>query len=86
MIIDLLKHTIVNVCKSVTYGMKKPDIRFFRTYLESVLEYRTTVLSKLGDTKKKDAKHILKYFSRNLGKDAFIDLPLKVQKVLRKLV
>gem|GEM_PF-4639385 len=47
MIIDILKHTIVNVCKSVTYGMKKPDKKFFRRYLESVLEYRTTVLSRL---------------------------------------
>ena len=84
--IDLLKHTIVNVCKSVTYGMKKPDKKFFRTYLESVLEYRTTVLSRLGDTKKTDAKYLLKYFSRNLWKDSFADLQDKVFGVLCKLV
>lgn len=84
--IDLLKHTIVNVSKSVTFGMKKPDKKFFRTYLESVLEYRTTVLSRLWDTGKTDAKYLLKYFSRNLGKDSFVDLPNKVFKVLCKLV
>lgn len=84
--IDLLKHTIVNVCKSVTFGMKKPDKKFFRTYLESVLEYRTTVLSRLGDTKKTDAKYLLKYFSRNLWKDSFADLQDKVFGVLCKLV
>ena len=84
--IDLLKHAIVNVCKSVTYGMAKPDRRFFRTCLESVLERRTTVLSGLGGTGKSDAKHVLKYFSRNLGKEAFVSLPNKVEKVLWKFV
>ena len=84
--IDLLKHAIVNVCKSVTFGMKKPDKKFFRTYLESVLEYRTTVLSRLGDTQETDAKCLLKYFSRNLGKDSFADLPSKIFEVLCKLV
>jgi len=83
---DLLKHTIVNTCKSLSYGMKKPDRKFFRTYLESVLEYRTTILSRLWDTKKREAKYLLKYFSRNLWKDSFKDLPDKVFKTLCKFV
>jgi hypothetical protein len=84
--IDILKHVIVNVCKSVTYGMKRPDRKFFRTYLDSMLEYRTTVLSQLGNTNRSDAKNLLKYFSRNLGKDSFSDLPDMVFAVLRKFV
>jgi hypothetical protein len=84
--IDILKHTIVNACKSVTHGMKKPDRKFFRACLESVLEHRTTVLSGLGKSGKLDSKHVLKYFSRNLGKDSFETLPDKTFKVLRKLV
>ncbi len=86
MVIDLLKHLIVNTCKSVTHGMKKPDRKFFRTLLESVLERRTTVLSNLGMSGKTDAKHVLKYFSRNLGKESFSNLPDKVFSVLRKFV
>jgi hypothetical protein len=82
--IDILKHVIVNVCKSVTYGMKKPDRKFFRIFLESTLEHRTTVLSNLGKSGKTDSKHILKYFSRNLGKDSLTDFPEKVFAVLRK--
>jgi hypothetical protein len=66
--------------------MKKPDRKFFRVYLESVLEYRTTVLSRLWDTGKTDTKYLLKYFSRNLWKDSFGDLPNKVLNVLCKLV
>jgi len=86
MVIDLLKHTVVNVCKSVTYGMKKPDRKFFRTYLESMLEYRTTVLSRLGDRKKVDACNLLKYFSRNLAKESFTCLQDRVFGVMRKFV
>lgn len=86
MVIDILKHTIVNVCKSVTYGMKKPEVKFFRTCLESILEHRTTVLSNLGKSGRLNSKHVLKYFSRNLGKDSFSNIPKKVEKVLRKFV
>ena len=86
MIIDILKHTIVNVCKSVTYGMKKPDKKFFRRYLESVLEYRTTVLSRLWDRNEEDACTILSYFTRNLGKEVFFDLPAKVSSILFRFI
>jgi hypothetical protein len=51
-----------------------------------MLEYRTTVLSRLGNTDRSDAKNLLKYFSRNLGKDSFSDLPDMVFAVLRKFV
>ena len=80
--IDILKHAIVNVCKSVTYGMKKPDKKFFRHSLESLLEYRTTVLSHLGDTTEKDASHILAYFSYHLGKPVFRNLATKIFVIL----
>jgi hypothetical protein len=45
--IDILKHTIINTIKSVSYGMKKPEKKFFRTILENMLEYKTTVLTKM---------------------------------------
>lgn len=61
-------------------------MKFFRTCLESVLEHRTTVLSNLGASEKTDSKQVLKYFSRNLGKDSFENLPDKTFKVLRKLI
>jgi hypothetical protein len=84
--IDILKHVIVNVCKSVTFGMKKPDKKFFRRSLESILEYRTTVLSHLGDTTKNDASHILAYFSYHLGKIAFRHISEKVFVVVSRFV
>lgn len=84
--IDILKHTVVNVSKSVTYGMKKPDKKFFECIFESVLEYRTTVLSTLGDTKQKKAKDLLKYFSRGLGREGMRNLPEKVCKVLVRFI
>ena len=65
--------------------MKKPDRNFFRRYLESTLEYRTTILSRLGNTLQTDAKYLLKYFSRNLWKGSFVDLPSKVFSILCKL-
>jgi len=84
--IDILKHTIVNVCKSVTFGMKKPDKKFFRHSLESLLEYRTTVLSHLGDTTEKDVSHILAYFSYHLGKPVFRNLATKIFVILLRFV
>ena len=35
--IDILKHTIVNIVKSVSFWMKKPEKKFFRTILENML-------------------------------------------------
>ena len=56
--IDILTHTIINTVKSVAFWMKKPDIKFFKTTLENMLEYRTTVLSQLWNTDKKSAKEL----------------------------
>lgn len=84
--IDILKHTIVNVCKSITYGMTKPDKKFFECIFQSMLQYRTPVLSNLGDTKQKKAKDLLKYFSRGLARVGMKDLSVKVEKVLIRFV
>jgi Transposase DDE domain len=84
--IDFLSHTFVNTCKSLSYGMKKPDRKFVRTFLWSMLEYRTPVLSRLWDVNKMNACHILKYFSRNLGKTAFKCLPERIFNVLVKFI
>lgn len=84
--IDILKHTIVNVCKSITYGMKKPDKKFFRTSLESMMEHQTTVLSRMGDTTERSAAKTLKYLSYHLGKKIFQDLSLKVFHLLARFI
>lgn len=83
---DILKHTIINVCKSVTYWMKKPDKKFFRNIFENMLEYRTTILSKLWDNKITQAENISKYISRNLWKESFTNLPSKIQNIMIKLI
>ena len=83
---DILKHTIVNVWKSVTFGMNKWDKIYFRNHLESMLEYKTTVLTHLWDTSQINAKSIAKNFSRNLWKESFSDLPLKVRKIMVKFI
>ena len=59
--IDILKHTIVNIVKSVSFWMKKPEKKFFRTILENMLEYKTTVLTKMWDTKEKSAWELKNY-------------------------
>jgi len=84
--IDFFSHTFVNTCKSLSYGMKKPERKFVRTLLWTMLEYRTPVLSRLWDVTKIYACHILKYFSRNLGKTAFDCLPERIFKVLVKFI
>jgi len=86
MVIDVLKHTIVNVCKSVTFDMSKPDKKFFRNIFENMLEYKTTVLSKLWDNNDIQAENISKNYSRNLWKKSFQDLPSKVEKIMIKLI
>ncbi|MFK7780581.1 MAG: hypothetical protein QM490_05615 [Candidatus Gracilibacteria bacterium] len=60
--IDILKHTIINTVKSVTFGIKKPDIKFFKTTLENMLEYKTTVLSHLGNTDLIPTKELKNYY------------------------
>lgn len=84
--IDVLKHTIVNTCKSVTYDMSKPDKKFFRNIFENMLENKTTVLSKLWDNSLIQAENISKNISRNLWKKSFLDLPSKIEKVMIKFV
>ena len=84
--IDILKHTIVNTCKSVTFEMSKPDKKFFRNIFENMLENKTTVLSKLWDNTLIQAENISKNLSRNLWKKSFLDLPSKVEKVMIKFV
>lgn len=78
--IDILKHTIINTVKSVTYWMKKPDIKFFKTTLENMLEYRTTVLSHLWNTDIKSARELKNYYSRHLWKEIWSNLWEKVEK------
>jgi len=84
--IDILKHTIINTIKSVTYWMKKPEKKFFRTILENMLEYKTTVLSKMWDTNLLNAKQLLKYYSRNLWKPEWSNLWDKIIKIMVKFI
>lgn len=78
--IDILKHTIINTVKSVAYWMKKPDIKFFKTTLENMIEYRTTVLSQLWNTDIKPARELKNYYSRHLWKEIWSHLWDKVEK------
>lgn len=84
--IDILKHTIVNTVKSVSFWMKKPERKFFRTILENMLEYKTVVLSKLWNTDEKTAKKWLKYYSEHLWKSCWNNLWEKVEKIMVKFV
>lgn len=84
--IDILKHIIVNTVKSVTFWMKKPEKKFFRTILENMLEYRTTVLSQLWDVEKKPAKELKNYYSKHLWKEDWSSLWKKVEKVMVKFI
>lgn len=84
--IDVLKHTIINTTKSITYWMKKPDVRFFKTILGNMLEYRTTVLSQLWNTDEKSAKELKNYYSKHLWKNIWIDLWEKIEKRMIKFI
>lgn len=84
--IDILKHTIINTVKSVTFWMKKPDVKFFKTTLENMLEYRTTVLSQLWNIEEKPAKELKNYYSRHLGKEIWSNLWEKVEKIMIKFI
>ena len=84
--IDILKHTILNTVKSVSFWMKKPDRKFLKTILENMLEYKTTVLSRMWDTNIMDAKYWLKYYSNNLWKECWNNLWEKVEKVMKKFI
>ncbi len=84
--IDILKHTIVNTVKSVSFWMKKPEKKFFRTILENMLEYKTTVLTKMWDTKAKSAWELKNYYSNHLWKKEWSNLWEKVEKVMIKFI
>jgi len=84
--IDILKHTLVNVVKSVSFWMNKPEKKFFRTILENMLEYKTTVLSRLWDTSKKSAKELKNYYSNHLWKKEWTNLWEKVEKIMIKFI
>lgn len=64
--IDLLKHTIMNTVKIVTFWLKKAEKKFFKTILENMLEYKTTVLSKLWNLEEKTAKEWKNYYLKHL--------------------
>jgi hypothetical protein len=66
--------------------MKKPDKKYFRLSLESMMEYRTTVLSRMGDTKENDAKYILKHHSYHLGKKVWHNLASQTFTALSRLI
>jgi hypothetical protein len=84
--IDILKHTIINTIKSVSYGMKKPEKKFFRTILENMLEYKTTVLTKMWDTKEKSAWELKNYYSKHLWKEEWSNLWKKVERIMIKFI
>lgn len=84
--IDIIKHVIVNTVKSVTYWMWKVEKKFFRTILENMLEYKTTILRQLWDTKQKTAKEWKNYFSFHLWKENWKDLTIKTEKVMVKVI
>ena len=84
--IDILRHAILNIVKSVTFWMKKTDRRFFKTILEKMLEHRTTVLSQLWNTDERSAKELKNYYSRHLWKELWSNFWEKVEKRMVKFI
>jgi len=84
--IDILKHTIINTVKNVTFWMKKPDVKFFKTTLENMLEYRTTVLSQLWNTDIKPARELKNYYSMHLWKEIWSNLWEKIENRMLKFI
>jgi len=66
--------------------MKKPEKKFFRTILENMLEYKTTVLTKMWNTKEKSAWELKNYYSNHLWKKEWSNLWEKVEKVMIKFI
>jgi hypothetical protein len=60
--IDILKHTLVNVKKSVTFWMNVVEKKFFSTILDNMMEYKTPVLSHLWDKLEIWSKILRKYY------------------------
>ena len=84
--IDILKHTLVNVKKSVTFWMWKVEKKFFNSILDNMMEYKTPVLSNLWNSLKKWSKILRKYYTNNLWKKDWSDLKEKVEKVMIKFI
>jgi hypothetical protein len=66
--IDILKHTLVNVKKSVTFWMNVVEKKFFSTILDNMMEYKTPVLSHLWDKLEIWSKILRKYYTNHLWK------------------
>ncbi len=47
--IDILKHTLVNVKKSITFWMWKVEKKFFSKILDNLIEYKTPIYSIFWD-------------------------------------
>jgi hypothetical protein len=84
--IDILKHTILNSVKSLGFWVKKTERKFIRTILENMLEYKTTVLSKLWNTDEKPAKELKNYYSFHLWNKIWNNLWEKVEKIMIKFI
>ncbi|MDQ7008684.1 MAG: hypothetical protein Q9M94_00130, partial [Candidatus Gracilibacteria bacterium] len=84
--IDILKHIILNTVKSLGFGMKKPDRKFIKIILENMIQYKTTVLSQLGDKNEKTTREWKNYFSKHLGDEIWANLGEKVEKIMIKFI
>jgi len=84
--IDIVKHTLVNIKKSITFWMWKVEKKFFSTILDNLMEYKTPILSHLWDSLKEWSKKLRKYYTNNLWKNEWIDLPKKVEKIMVKFI
>ena len=84
--IDILKSILTNVKKSITFWMWKVEKKFFSTILENLIEYKTLVLSQLWNSLKEWSKKLRKYYTNNLWKDEWLELPKKVEKIMAKFI
>ena len=84
--IDILKNVLTNVKKSVTFWMWKVEKKFFSTILENLIEYKTPVLSQLWNSLKEWSKKLRKYYTNHLGKEEWLELPKKVEKIMVKFI
>ena len=84
--IDILKHILVNVKKSITFWMWKVEKKFFSKILDNFIEYKTPVLSQLWNWLKEWNKVLRKYYSNHLWKEEWLNLPDKVVKIMIKFI
>jgi len=84
--IDILKHTLVNVKKSITFWMWKVEKKFFSKILDNLIEYKTPVLSQLWNWLKEWNKVLRKYYTNHLWNEEWLNLPNKVVKIMIKFI